>query len=186
MNATRTLILPGLGGSGPQHWQSLWERRFGYARVDQRDWDAPEREEWVRSLDAAVCSSDGPVVLVAHSLACALVAHWAAATGGRTARAALLVAPADIDGLAGSLPPVASFAPVPAQPLPFASIVVASEDDPYVRIERARAFAAQWKSEFVSIGARGHINAASGLDDWPQGHAMLASLTDAAAPPRAR
>src|SRR5947207_2477024 len=70
------LIVPGLGDSGPEHWQTLWQARLpGAARVAQRDWDRPDRELWLQGLRAAIEAAGGPVVLVAHSLGCALVAH---------------------------------------------------------------------------------------------------------------
>jgi predicted alpha/beta hydrolase family esterase len=75
-----------------------------------------------------------------------------------------------------------SFAPVALQRLPFKSIVVASTDDPFTRFERARAFAQGWGSECIDYGPRGHINAESGLGDWPEGRALLARLGHGQAP----
>ena len=71
------LILPGYGDSGPDHWQTLWERRHGYARVVQDDWERPDVDAWKERLGEAIAASPGRVVLVAHSLGCALVAHAA-------------------------------------------------------------------------------------------------------------
>ena len=36
--------------------------------------------------------------------------------------------------------------------------------------------AAAWGSEIVSLGAAGHVNADSGLGDWPEGIALLQAL----------
>jgi predicted alpha/beta hydrolase family esterase len=69
---------------------------------------------------------------------------------------------------------------MPLAPLPFASTVVASTDDPYVSMERAALFARSWASRFVVIGAAGHINTASGLGDWPAGLELLHELADRA------
>lgn len=170
-----TLVLPGLGGSGPEHWQSRWERRYGYTRLEQASWDAPRLDAWAAALDERVARASGPVVLVAHSLACVLIARWAAAAA-RAPLAALLVAPADVDAFVATLPEVASFAPVALTRLPFATTVVASEDDPYIALDRAAHFARAWGSELACVGAAGHINADSGLGDWPQGHALLEAL----------
>ncbi|AMH43682.1 RBBP9/YdeN family alpha/beta hydrolase [Caballeronia sordidicola] len=49
---------------------------------------------------------------------------------------------------------------------PFPSIVVSSSDDPYGSENHARACAAAWGSEWIDAGARGHLNAQSGLGDW--------------------
>ena len=168
------LVVPGFGGSGAAHWQTRWEARHGYVRVEQDDWEQPDLDGWLAALDAAVAAAPSPVALVAHSLGCALVAHWAARGGGRGVRAALLVAPADVDEIAPWLDAVAGFAPVPTARLPFPSVVVASSDDPYVTPARAAAFADAWGAELVDVGAAGHLNAESELGDWDAGHALLA------------
>lgn len=171
------LILPGVHDSGPGHWQSLWlEGRLGFRRVEQKDWEKPRCTDWVAALDAAVIEAGPRALLVAHSAACALVAHWST-SHRRQVRGALLVAPSDTE--APTYPPgPTGFAPLPLVPLPFASTVVASTDDPYVSMERAALFAKSWGSRFVSIGAAGHINTASGLGNWPRGLELLQELAD--------
>lgn len=169
------LILPGIQGSGPGHWQSLWERRDPRVRrVQQRDWDAPQLQDWLQALEPAVAGAGGPVVLAAHSLGCLLCAHWAARTR-LAVRRALLVAPPDPEG-PGFPKAASSFVPLPSGSLPFPSVVVASRDDPYGSIASAQRRATAWGSEFVDLGARGHINADSGLGDWPEGWARVQAL----------
>jgi predicted alpha/beta hydrolase family esterase len=172
---TPVLILPGYGGSGPGHWQTLWERDDArFTRVEARDWEHPARAEWVENLEGAVRAAGPGTVLVAHSLACLQVAHWAAATS-LTARAALLVAPPD--PAEPVFPATATgFAPVPMTPLPFPSLVVGSTDDPYASLDFTQACARAWGSRFASIGAAGHINAASGLGAWREGRELLGEL----------
>ena len=173
---TPVLVLPGWGDSGPQHWQTLWEAADPLCRrVVQRDWMNPSLTEWREALDHAVAACERPPILVAHSLACALVAHWAARTQHRAA-GALLVAPADADIVSLMIESIASFAPVPLDPLPFASIVVASTDDPYVSVPRAETFARAWGARLVVIGAAGHINADAGFGNWPEGWRLLQEL----------
>ncbi len=173
--APRVLLLPGLYSSGPEHWQSYWERANpDFRRVEQRDWETPERNEWVETLDREVRSEATPAVLVAHSLACCLVAHWAARHEGPI-QGALLVAPSDVE--AKGFPPGATgFAPMPTARLPFPSIVVASTDDEYLTVLRAERFAADWGSRLEIVGVLGHINSASGLGRWPEGFALLDEL----------
>ncbi|HEX2870429.1 MAG TPA: alpha/beta hydrolase [Polyangiaceae bacterium] len=171
---TPVLILPGIGGSGAAHWQSRWEvLEPTYRRVEMPDWDRPELDAWLATLDAAVKAAPAVPVIVAHSLGCLAVAHWAA-RGGRV-RAALLVAVPDP---AGPLWPdeAASFAALPTTPLGFPTHVVASRDDPYGSFEFAKVIAHAWGSAFVDAGAIGHINAASALGDWPFGRQLLARL----------
>jgi predicted alpha/beta hydrolase family esterase len=169
------LVLPGLYDSGPGHWQSQWEAlHLGFVRVVQEDWIAPRIGDWVETLDRAIARTTDAPVLVAHSAACALVAHWAARTERRV-KGALLVAPADPE--AASFPAGPSgFAPLPIARLAFPSIVVASRDDPYVSIARARRFAQSWGSRFVDAGEAGHLNSDSGLRAWPSGFALLREL----------
>lgn len=168
------LLLPGLYDSGPEHWQSYWQRAHGYRRVEQHDWDTPRRTDWVDTLESAVAESGPDTVLVAHSLACTLVNWWAQQTK-LAVRGALLVAPSDVD--APSYPEgTHGFKPMPLLRLPFRSIVVASTDDEYVTLERAKEFAAAWGSELVVVGPKGHINSASALGEWPEGFALLKKL----------
>lgn len=171
MNAS-VLILPGIGNSGCEHWQSLWEAsNASFRRVVQRDWDRPARSDWVESLEKAVSAAGSQTVLVAHSLACLVVAHWAAQYRQRI-QGALLVAVPDPQG--PNFPKEATgFSPVPKQPLPFKSIVVASSDDPYGTIEHSSECASAWRSRLVTVGAAGHINASSGLGRWSEGFELI-------------
>lgn len=177
----RTLILPGLSNSGPEHWQSHWERTDpSCSRVQQAEWESPRCADWVATLDRAIRDASDDVVLVGHSSSCALVAHWAASAESQQlarVRGALLVAPSDPEGPNYPAGPT-GFAPVPLLRLRFRSIVVASTNDMYVDIERATAYANAWGSEFVDIGAAGHVNGASGLGAWPAGYSILSSLTE--------
>lgn len=145
-------------------------------RVAQQNWDHPDLETWLGALERAIAAVGEPVAIAAHSLGCALVAHAARRTPGLSVRAALLVAPADVDSPAHTPPETRSFAPMPLARLPFAATVIASRNDPYVTSQRARAFAAAWGASFVDAGALGHINAACALGDWPDGHAHLEAL----------
>jgi len=168
------LIMPGIGGSGPLHWQSRWEAlEPAYQRVRVPDWDRPELSAWLGSLDAAVKSLSAPPIIVAHSLGCLAVAHWARAGG--QARAALLVAAPDPGG--PEFPAIAqSFTPVPLARITFATRVVASRNDAYGSFEFAERMAAAWGSAFTDVGHAGHINADSDLGDWAVGRALLAEL----------
>jgi predicted alpha/beta hydrolase family esterase len=176
MESSRVLLLPGWQNSGPDHWQSRWERAHGYERVEQHDWMRPLRGDWIARLEDVVLSSDGDLVLVAHSLGCLLVAAWAAhSRNTHRVSAALLVAPGDVER-EEVRPLLPSWSPVPLQALPFNSLLVGSGNDPHCRAERSRQFARAWGSELVDLGQAGHINAESGLADWPQGHALLRQL----------
>ena len=179
------LLVPGLNDSGPDHWQSHWERERGEcARVDLGSWDDPNRNLWVNRLNLAIHRAGRPVILVAHSLACHVVAWWAEyerpAAGGPVL-GALLVAPPEVEH-DGIDPRLARFAPVMPRALPFPTIVAASRDDPWIAFGRARRLARIWRSRFVDAGWLGHINADSGIRDWPFGQFLLRQLRAAAEP----
>ena len=176
--AATVLTLPGWLGSGPAHWQSLWEQRHGCQRVEQHDGQHPRRGDWSARLEEVVLAQPAgtPLLLAAHSLGCLLVAWWAAHSRHATrVSGALLVAPPEIerDDLRQQIP---GWAPPARQRLPFASLVVASSDDPFGRLAHARALAQDWGAAFRDLGARGHLNADSGLGDWAQGLALLYAL----------
>ena len=116
-------------------------------------------------------------MLAAHSMGCIAVVHWAATTANANKRvaAALLVSPPDVEAETIPVEPT-GFAPCPLIRLPFKSIVVASTDDPFATLERARVFAEAWGSELVILESAGHINAASGYGPWPEGERLLDKL----------
>jgi predicted alpha/beta hydrolase family esterase len=163
--ATQVLILPGIGGSGPEHWQSVWEREHpSYQRIEMPDWDAPELEVWVSAIEAAVKACSGPTVIVAHSLGCLALAHGA-----------LLVAVPDPAG--PEFPDAArSFVELPLVPFGFPTRVVASRNDPYGDFEHAMRCAAAWQAELFDVGSLGHINADSQLGRWSRGQELLRGL----------
>ena len=170
------LLLPGWLNSGPQHWQSRWEALHGFRRVEQDDWEWPRRGDWMARLDEVLLEQARPVLLVAHSLGCQLVAAWSAHSrhGDRVA-AALLVAPPDTER--EDMPPnLFNWRPIVRQRLPFPCLAVVSSDDPYCAVPRAESMAQDWGADLVQIGARGHINGDSGLGDWPDGLALLSRL----------
>src|SRR5207253_1296904 len=116
-----------------------------------------------------------PIILVGHSLGCVTIARWATERDAARVRAAMLVAPSDIE--ADTAPTeVRGFAPMPLRRLPFPTLVVASTNDPLVTLVRAEHMASRWGARLVSIGAAGHIHTVAGYGPWPEGHALLADL----------
>jgi len=176
MKPGNVLILPGWQNSGPDHWQSRWERAHGYTRVEQHDWLRPLRGDWMARLEEQLLACDEPAVLVAHSLGCIHAVAWAAHSRTiQRVKGALLVAPPDVerDDLRQTL---FGWAPIALQPLPFQTVLLASSDDPFCAPQRSRQFAAAWGAEFIDAGRNGHLNAESGLGDWPQAHEQLLRL----------
>jgi predicted alpha/beta hydrolase family esterase len=173
------LILPGLHDSGPDHWQTRWlTARDDCARVELGRWSQPSATLWISRLDRAIARTPGPVILVAHSLACHAVVWWAAdASLARLekVRGALLVAPPDVDR-PDVVPELLPFAPTATGRLPFRSVLAASRDDDYASFARLAWMAQGWGSELVDFGRQGHLNAESRLGDWIEGQALLRGL----------
>ena len=171
---TRVLLLPGWLNSGLSHWQSRWELLHGFQRVEQSDWLWPRRGDWMSRLDEVLLSSKTPAVLVAHSLGCQLVAAWAAHSAHtQQVLGAMLVAPPDLER--EDMPPqIATWRPIVRRPLPFPSLLVYSDDDPFCAAVNARRMASSWGSRSQALGKAGHVNGDSGLGDWPAGRAWLA------------
>ena len=163
------LVAPGLRGSGDQHWQSLWERRFPqFRRVQQDDWSTPDLNGWARRIVETALQFDEPVLVIAHSFGC-LATVKAETFQSNLIAGALLVAPANPERFDAGRS-------LPRAPLLFPSTVVASSDDPWMPLHAARDWAEHWGSEFVDLGPRGHINADSGLGEWGEGRALLRRL----------
>ncbi|WP_454742026.1 RBBP9/YdeN family alpha/beta hydrolase [Cupriavidus necator] len=169
----QVLTVPGLHGSGPGHWQSRWEQKFpDWQRVEQHDWSRPSLPLWAERVSEGVMRAQRVAsrgaLLVAHSFGC-LAALRQAALDPVGIAGALLAAPADPDkfGVAALLP---------AYRLPFPTILVASRNDPWMPQRTAFSWGTLWGSELVDAGMLGHINADSGLGEWPEGLALLDTL----------
>ena len=178
MTSSAVLIVPGIDGSGTDHWQTRWEEeRVDCRRIEQTDWSDPNPLDWINRIDMAVASIGAPVVLVAHSLGCLAVGAWA--TLSRTARehpvAALLVAPCD-PAQEAARPGILRFGLIARARLPFPSLLVSSSNDPYASFARVSRFASEWGSELLDAGEVGHINAQSGLGSWHWGQQLLDRL----------
>lgn len=175
----RYLIVPGWQGSPDEHWQSHWQRSLPNSqRVEQADWLNPDREAWVNQLNRAIAAQATPVVLIAHSLGCVTVAHWAANAPVellRRVHGALLVAPADVER-AACPEPLKGFAPIPRELLPFPTQLVGSDNDAAASAARAIELARDWGAETAILSGVGHINVKSGHQRWERGFSYLYRL----------
>jgi len=164
------LIVPGYTGSGPDHWQSRWEAKLSTARrVEQDDWDRPDPIAWPARIAEAATAASRPVVIVAHSLGVVALVKAASAMPVGVVRGAFLVGPVDVEAPGVTPELLTSFAPVPRDPLPFPSLLVASRTDPYCSYERAEDFGYAWGSAVVDAGEAGHLNVDAGFGPWPEG-----------------
>jgi predicted alpha/beta hydrolase family esterase len=177
------LIVPGLRGDVPEHWQSRLAAHLALAGrnvvtvppMGRADLDCQAR---VDAIEAHARAIDGPLLLVAHSGGCIMLAHWAQHTLRRV-HGALLATPPDFESpMPEGFPRMeelqaAGWLPVPRRPLNFPSIVAVSSNDPLGREESVRDLARDWGSTVVSLGDVGHLNPASGYGEWPRALDLL-------------
>lgn len=171
------IIVPGIDGSGVDHWQTLWERRWGSRaiRIMPASWERPDLADWtdaLREAFAAASSQADRVVLIAHSLGCWAAAEWVRQAEPPVA-AAFLVAPPDPRGPVFPRARASTFLELPARPLPCRALVVASGDDPYCDTSASKSFASGWRAQWYLAGNHGHLSTDSGLADWPSGLELL-------------
>lgn len=172
----KALNIPGYQNSGAAHWQTIWEKEFPWLeRVQMPNWDVPELNAWKAELEASVQAASEQIVLLGHSLAGPTIAHLDRRFAPKIA-GAFIVAPPDL--AVGQHPPkLGTFHPVPMKRFGFPSIVVASTNDPYCKIESAERMAHLWGSEFINLGEAGHINAAS-VGSWPTGRELFLNFVN--------
>lgn len=164
-----TLVVPGLGDSGPDHWQSWWLAQEPEAiRVVQEDWATPDLPQWSAKVADHLQQTTAPVWIVAHSFG-ALAAVVAAARNPDAVAGVFLVAPADPHKF--SVEPL-----LPKVQLPFPSLLVASSNDPWMKFMTAAFWAQYWGSRLVNIGAAGHVNAESGYGPWVEGRVLFSAF----------
>lgn len=170
-HSVRVVIVPGLYGSGPAHWQTWLQSRVPNAvRVEQDDWAEPDLERWsTRIAEVVAKAPDAAHVAVAHSFGCLALAHYLSQQAGQPVRdagdsgvqGALLVAPAEPERfrLADRLP---------RRDLGIPSTVFASDTDPWMSAHSAQAWACVWGAGFINLGDVGHINAEAGFGPLPR------------------
>ena len=180
------LIVPGLRDAVEDHWQTLLQTSLrraarpvvGVPPMGRDDLGCSAR---IAAIERAAQAIEGPIVVVAHSGGCIMLAHWARRTQ-RAVRGALLATPPDFEKpMPEGYPTMEAlraggWLPVPRKPLPFRSIVAASRNDPLGRFSRVTALASDWGSEVVDLGHVGHLNPASGYGQWPKAESLIARL----------
>ena len=182
MTQPTILIIPGLRDHVEAHWQTLLAQTLpNTVTVAPLEQDKLSCQARVDAIDNTLRTIDGPVLIVAHSAGCMMVAHWALRSN-RPIVGALLAAPADVETpMPAGYPSLDQLSahgwtPIPRQRLPFPSILAASSNDPLTQLERARGFAQDWGSQLVELGPLGHLNPNSGHGPWPQAQSLIADV----------
>ncbi len=166
------LILPGLGDSGDDHWQTRWRQKLSTARkVEQLDWLKPLAADWTQTIARAIGESGRRKVVVAHSLGVVAFLHVAGREAEKIA-GAFLVAPPSEEALRDLVEP--GFLPIPRARVKFPATIVGADNDPLSPAPFARELAADIGATFLDAGASGHINVESGHGPWPEGSMAFA------------
>jgi predicted alpha/beta hydrolase family esterase len=178
------LIVPGLRDAVAEHWQTLLAAQLPRVAcvppMGREDLDCARR---VAAIEAAAQAIEGPIVIVAHSGGCIMVAHWAQQTK-RAVHAALLATPPDFERpMPAGYPSIEAlqaggWLPVPRTRLPFRSLVAASRNDPLGAHERVSELASDWGSALLNLGEVGHLNPASGYGEWPLAEGLVSMLSE--------
>jgi uncharacterized protein len=174
----KIVTVPGLHGSGPLHWQTRWERRYGFTRIEQDEWDNPVFSKWEASLllQLETPGPDESIVFVAHSLGCHLVVKSLPRIGKRIG-GIFLVAPPDLNS--GTLEvDLSGFADPSATELGERGYLVYSQNDPYATVAFSEQFARSLGIASTEVGFLGHINSDSGLGDWDEGYSIFKHFLD--------
>lgn len=170
-----TIIVPGVGGSDSDHWQSWLQRQLmSCSRVSQADWNRPILKNWVANWVAALNTAPDQVQIVAHSFGCltSLAALAQYPTLASKVKKLLLVAPANPsrfgeNGFAheSSESYAAYFQQLRPQ---VQSEMIISENDPWLAFDDAKQLAHAWQVPTRNLGQVGHINVASGFGPFPE------------------
>ena len=183
------LIVPGLRDHVEAHWQTLLtgslRQRGDTVRcvppMGRSDLDCATK---VAAIEREASAISGPLIVVAHSGGCVMVAHWAQQTK-RPVLGALLATPPDFETQMPEGYPTlqalrdGGWLPVPRAPLPFPSIAGVSRNDPLGSFEAVSALARAWGSRIADLGEVGHLNPASGHGPWPQAMQFIEELAAA-------
>lgn len=175
INAT-TLIVPGYRGSEHAHWQTWIENQIpGSIRIHQ-NWEQPVLSTWAKNISLTLNDLISPAWLIAHSFGC-LASILAALENPDKVLGLMLVAPADPDrfdqngvkhsqGIGTSESVIAL---IPTHALPVPSMLIASDNDPWMQATKARFWGECWGSRAFTLKDAGHINTSSGFGPWPDG-----------------
>ncbi|MEM9052706.1 MAG: alpha/beta fold hydrolase [Bacteroidota bacterium] len=171
------VVIPGLHNSDEGHWQSILEREYPqeYFRVIQEDWDKPNCEDWIQTIEASLKAYDhSELILIGHSIGCMAIVHWYHRFKHKI-KGALFVAPSDAES--PTYPEyIKGFAPIPLEELPFKSIVVGSKNDQVSSLRRVEHFAEAWNSKLIVLENAGHVETRSGFGPWPLAEELIQEL----------
>jgi uncharacterized protein len=181
------LVLHGIEGSGPEHWQTWIARRLRehgaqVAYPDLPEADAPRLERWLAALDDELARlPPEETTVLCHSLGGLLWLHHSSDERERADVArALLVAPPQPDV---EVPGSTGFRPVPlGRSAARETRFVCSTNDPWCPADASRRMAEAVGAPIDWLEHAGHVNTDAGYGPWPQLEAWCLGATDRLTP----
>jgi uncharacterized protein len=164
------LILHGLAGSGPGHWQTWLAARLKadaerVAYPDLPDPDLPSPDAWRGVLEGELAALPaGETIVICHSLACLLWLHHVADGGAQADRLLLVAPPSESAGLQE----IEAFFPAPLPALAGGARLVCSDDDPYCPEGAATLYGERLGIPTDVLPGAGHVNPETDYGPWPQ------------------
>jgi predicted alpha/beta hydrolase family esterase len=173
MTEATVLVVPGLRDHVERHWQTLLATRLPRVRtVPPMGREDLDRRARVDAIERCAQAIHGPLVIVAHSGGCIMLAHWAQRTT-RQVRGALLATPPDFERpMPDGYPTTDALRAGGWLPVP--------RDDPLGAFDRVAELAAAWGAGLADLGEVGHLNPASGYGEWPHADRFIDQLSAAA------
>jgi predicted alpha/beta hydrolase family esterase len=172
--ASAFLILHGLGGSGPGHWQRWLTDRLAHEGYvvrfpDLPDPDSPDPEQWKREVVTEVGELHGNErVVVCHSLSCITWLALSPELARPVDRVALVAPPS----LGAGLTEIVAFFPVTATAQDVAAAarhtrLICADNDPYCPEGAATLYGGPLDLPVDLQPGGGHLNVDAGLGPWP-------------------
>jgi len=169
MKSRNFLILHGLEGSGPGHWQTWLAARLRadnerVAYPDLPDAEMPSLRSWRERLQGELeALPDGETIVVCHSLSCLLWLHHVGDGGAQADRVLLVAPPSESAGV----PQIAAFFPAPLPRLTAGARLVCSDNDPYCPEGAATLYGSTLDIPVDVVPGGGHLNPDAGYGPWP-------------------
>ena len=170
------IVLHGLGGSGPEHWQSWLYKELVNAGEKVYyptlpEYDDPHKDKWIHTLEDTFHNvySDN-ITVVAHSLGCILWLHFAHKNDPilkKFVKRVILVAPPS-PYLKHEM--IQRFFPLPVKGKETIqsyrnTLQIQSTNDPYCSVEDSQYFKDLGIKQLLVVN-KGHINIDSGFGKW--------------------
>lgn len=177
MTSREFLLVHGLDGSGPEHWQTWLAERLQSEGENVRlprlpAPDRPDLDRWLEVLNTELEGMEGQRIVICHSLGAVLWLHYAEQQALHSVDRLLLVAPPGPKAIS-AIPEISGFLPIPVEAhnvhdSASAIRLVCTDRDKYCEERAAEYYGEPLELSTDRLPPRaGHINTESGFGSWP-------------------